>query len=372
MKYERNYNSLSLADLFKLVEDPRSPQGKVYPLPFLLNSTQCAILSGAKGFRQVGEWIEAQSFEKLKLMGNVFHRKPVESTLRKCFKKLNIASFKELIYLWSEESTSKKNDCEAIAIDGKTLRGSRNRDNRQPHILSGVIHGSGIVLSDLLVPNKKSEVQYIQPLLDDIEIKGKIITADALHTIKEFGQYLTGREADYVFIAKRNKKNLIDRLKILDIKSNFNSYYETEEKAHGRIENRKVYLLSELPWWINFKSAEQAFIIERSRVNVKSEKIEAESHFGLTSLKAKNADAQKILKTVREHWTVENKAFHVRDRTMNEDQSTVRSGVLPEVMVALRNLALNLFRMNKVENVAREIRKCALYPGKELKLIGIV
>ena len=57
---------------------------------------------------------------------------------------------------------------------------------------------------------------------------------------------------------------------------------------------------------------------------------------------------------------------------MNEDQSTVRSGVLPEVMVALRNLALNLFRMNKVENVAREIRKCALYPGKELKLIGIV
>ena len=111
MKYERNYNSLSLADLFKLVEDPRSPQGKVYPLPFLLNSTQCAILSGAKGFRQVGEWIEAQSFEKLKLMGNVFHRKPVESTLRKCFKKLNIASFKELIYLWSEESTSKKNDC---------------------------------------------------------------------------------------------------------------------------------------------------------------------------------------------------------------------------------------------------------------------
>lgn len=134
----------------------------------------------------------------------------------------------------------------------------------------------------------------------------------------------------------------------------------------------KFYLLSELPWWISFKSAVQGLIIERERINAKSGKVEKESHFGLTSLSLEEANAENILEIVRGHWTIENKAFHVRDRTMSEDQSTVRAKVLPEIMVVFRNLALNLFRLKKIKNIAQAIRKCSLYPGEELKLMGLV
>ena len=244
MIYKADNNTLSLSELFELAEDPRSLQGQLYPFSFLLNCAQAAILAGAKGFRQIGEWVKAQSYEKLKQMGNIFHRKPDESTLRKCFKKVNITTFKELCYLWSSEKIVEKGqNYDAIAVDGKTLRASRNSDNRQPHILSAVTHNSGLVLGDCLVPSKKSEVQHIQHLLDTIDIGGKIVTADALHTIKDFGQYLTQRKANYVFIAKGNKKKLIERLKMLEIKNSFDSFQETNEKAHGRIESRKVLSL---------------------------------------------------------------------------------------------------------------------------------
>ena len=367
-----NNSHLSLSDLFKSIEDPRKSQGQLYPFSFLLNCAQAAILAGAKGFRQIGEWIDAQSYEKLKEMGNLYRRKPDESTLRKCFKKIKINTFKELCYKWSaDKALQDGHNTDAIAVDGKTLRGARNTDYKQPHLLSAVSHGSGFVLGDHLVPSKKSEVQHIQPFLDNLDIKGKIITADALHTIRDFGVYLTKRGADYVFIAKGNKYKLIERLKMLEIRNNYTSVYETKDKIHGRLETRRVYLLSELPWWVWFKSAEQAFIIERKRKYIKTGKIEEESHFGLTSILKEKADAKKILEIVRGHWTVENKAFHVRDRTMSEDQSTVRANILPELMVVFRNLALNVFRFNKEKNIAKAMRRCALFPGEELDLLGI-
>src|SRR6056300_517584 len=119
MIVKEHLGQFSLSQVFKYVEDPRSPQGRLYPLQFLLNCAQSAILAGATGFRQIGEWIDAQPYGKLKRMGNIYPRKPDESTLRKCFKKLNINSFKELCYLWSRQKSSELEDNhKAIAVDG--------------------------------------------------------------------------------------------------------------------------------------------------------------------------------------------------------------------------------------------------------------
>ena len=229
-------------------------------------------------------------------MGNKFYRKPDESTLRKCFKHLNIKSFKDICYNWSIQNISTHNlQSKSLAVDGKCLRASRNRDNRQVHILSVVSHKSAIVIGDQLVPNKKSEIQYIQPLLDTINIKGKVITADALHTIKDFGKYLVSRKANYVFIVKGNKKKLINRLNMIDIQKHHRSFYMTKERSHGRFETRKLWLMSKLPFWLCFESAEQAFIIERERINIKSAKKESERLFGLTSLTANDSNAKSVL-----------------------------------------------------------------------------
>ena len=93
--------------------------------------------------------------------------------------------------------------------------------------------------------------------------------------------------------------------------------------------------------------------------------------FGLTSLTEDNSSDKSMLEQVRGHWTIENRVFHVRDKTLHEDQSRVRTSILPEVMVIFRNLALNLFRFKKVENIAKAIRECHLKPGKELNWMGI-
>jgi len=367
-----DHNSLTLSEVFRLVEDPRSKQGQVYSLQFLLNCAQAAILTGAKGFTQIGEWIDAQEFEKLRKMGNKFQRRPDESTLRKAFKKLEITSFKELCYLWSyQQANHRACASDSIAVDGKTLRASRDGIDRQYHFLSAAFHGSGITIGDMQTPFKKSEINFIRPLLDTIDIRGKVVTADALHTLTDFGKYLAGRSADYVFIAKGNKKKLIQRLEMLDIKNNYSTVHKTKEKSHGRYESRKLFLLATVPWWIHFSTAKQCFIIERECINIKTGEKASESHFGLTSLDKVKADAKKTLQIIRDHWTIENKVFHVRDRTLHEDQSRVSSGVLPGIMIVMRNLALNLFRFTKCKNIAKAIRGCNLKPGKELSYLGI-
>lgn len=373
MSFCVDYGSMELKEVFTLVEDPRKSRGKIYTLEFLLNCTQSAILSGAKGFRQVGEWIENQSFDHLKILGNKFCRRPDESTLRKCFKKLNIHTFKDLCYKWSAKKCENKGvECDAIAIDGKTLKASRNYDNRQPHILSAVSHEHGITLGEQLVPNKTSEVQSVEPLLSGMNIAGKTITADALHTISSFGEYIVSRGGNYVFIAKGNKKKLIDRFRLLDIPKNHWSMHETREKSHGRLEVRRVYLVSELPWWFWFKSAQQGFVIERERTVISTGKTSFEQHFGLTNLTDLQANAEEILGFIRGHWVIENKSFHVRDRAFSEDQSRVSSGILPEFMTVMRNLAINVLRFEKTKNISQGLRKCHYNPRYCLKLLGAI
>lgn len=127
--------------------------------------------------------------------------------------------------------------------------------NRQFHILSAAYHSSGIAVADQHTLNKKSEIHFTRPLLDKVDITNKIITADALHTLKDFAEYIINRNADYLFIVKGNKKKLLERLKMLDVKYHAHSYQESSEKSHGRFENRTLWIMSRLPWWLWFKTA---------------------------------------------------------------------------------------------------------------------
>ena len=349
-----------LRHLFLEAKDNRDPRGMLYPANFILNCVILAVMSGAQGFKQISDWIEAQSFETLKKLGNTYHRKPHESTIRKLIPKLDFPELKKLCYDWSQKKLQEKSmETQGIALDGKILRGSRNEDNRQPHILSCITHGTGVLLGDFQIPNKSSEVQYTSHLLKDVDIKEKIITADALHTIKTFGQALVEQGAHYVFIAKGNKQKLISRLAALQIEKNHTSYGMTEEKGHGRLEKREVFLMGDLPFWLCFKSCDQAFIIKRYRKDIKSGKETVTTFFGLTSMSPEKADAELILKAVREHWSIENKGFYVRDVAFGEDRSTIRTKTLPQFFVLMRNLCINCFRFLGKINITQSIRKCS-------------
>lgn len=99
--------------------------------------------------------------------------------------------------------------------------------------------------------------------------------------------------------------------------------------------------------------------------------VRREVAYGITSLTKKKAHRRRLLELNRGHWSIENKVHWVRDVTFDEDRSRVRTGKAPQVMAALRNLALNLFRAAKASNIAAAIRHCAQHPADTLRLLGL-
>ncbi len=151
---------------------------------------------------------------------------------------------------------------------------------------------------------------------------------------------------------------------MLNIKENSYSKANMQDRGHGREGKRTLYLMKELPFWLHFPTAEQAFIIERGSIVKKSGKVRREQIYGLTSLK--DADARVLLQLNRDHWTIENKMFYVRDVTFNEDRSSIRAASLPHLMITLRNVTMGLFRKKGRLQVAKTVRSC-LY-GKDTDL----
>ena len=147
----------------------------------------------------------------------------------------------------------------------------------------------------------------------------------------------------------------------------------TSEVGHGRIERRQLCVRS-VPAdlvWLNWPGRHQVFALRRETRCKKSGRYRQETVYGITSLSEQEANAASLLEMVRAHWQIENGVHWVRDVTWDEDRSRVRSGHLPQVLAALRNTAIGLFRSSGATNIASACRACAAQPWKALNLIGI-
>jgi len=199
------------------------------------------------------------------------------------------------------------------------------------------------------------------PLLDSIDIENKDITADALHTQWKFARYIVEeRNAHYHFVVKNNQPTLLN-----DISYYFQSSDKEPEVIditpgdHGRIETRKVWTTSELNGYLNFPHVGQAFAIEREFVNKKTGKVSKDIAYGITSRKKEEADAERILKVNRGHWTIENCCHYILDWNYDEDRSRIRTGYGPENITRLRKFAISVIKSKKLfrESVAQKMRK---------------
>lgn len=158
----------------------------------------------------------------------------------------------------------------------------------------------------------------------------------------------------------------------------FSPLYTTHDKGHGRIERRTIQLAPP-PWWLDpvadgfnpFPYAEQVFRIHRQRFNLHGDPLSEEVVYGITSLRAEQADEAQILDFVRGHWTIENSIHYVRDWTWDEDRSQVRKGSGPRTMATLRNLAISLIKLHGFKNVAQATRRLQANPPAILDLLGI-
>lgn len=203
-----------------------------------------------------------------------------------------------------------------------------------------------------------NEIKFAPILLDDIVIKNKDITSDALHTQVKFADYLVEeRKAHYYFCVKGNQATLL-----ADIEYHFKQQlkqpdYEDEVSiAHGRIEIRRIWTTTELNQYLKFPHIEQIYKIEREITDKKSGKTSIEIAYGITSRTPKEACPKTILHKVRGHWSIEI-CHYIIDWIYDEDRSTIRMGFGPENMTRLRRFAIGLVKSKSVKSVSKKMRE---------------
>lgn len=203
-----------------------------------------------------------------------------------------------------------------------------------------------------------NEIKFAPILLDDIVIKNKDITSDALHTQVKFADYLVEeRKAHYYFCVKGNQATLL-----ADIEYHFEQQlkqpdYEDEVSiAHGRIEIRRIWTTTALNQYLKFPHTEQVYNTREKLLIKKVAKKFIEIAYGITSRTPKEACPKTILHKVRGHWSIEI-CHYIIDWIYDEDRSTIRMGFGPENMTRLRRFAIGLVKSKSVKSVSKKMRE---------------
>jgi predicted transposase YbfD/YdcC len=196
------------------------------------------------------------------------------------------------------------------------------------------------------------------PLLDSIDIQGKVITADALLTQRKLAEYLVGeRKAHYHFTVKANQPTLLADITYFFRDRKEPDHLDNAPPDHGRIETRKIWTTTELNDYLDFPHVAQAFVIERHCLEKKSGKSSCETSYGITSQSAKDADPHSVLSTNRGHWSIENSCHYILDWNYDEDRSRISKGFGPENITRLRRFAIGVIKSKGVPNVAQKMRQ---------------
>jgi hypothetical protein len=213
-----------LSKIREFITDPRSNHGKRYPLETVLSIAVCAVLCGCRGYRAIGAWSASLSGEELIRFGSKRKSPPSESAIRRVIQRVDTDEFDRQIGQWLLEQKLLAG-CDhlngrALAIDGKTLRGSHDGAKKKAiHLLGAVIHKEGVVVAQEEVGEKTNEIKHVKPLLNHLDIEGYVVTADAMHTQKELANYLVEeKKTHYLFTAKANQPALLEDIKFVDLK----------------------------------------------------------------------------------------------------------------------------------------------------------
>jgi predicted transposase YbfD/YdcC len=353
------------------VPDPRARRGVRHTFMSILLVAAAAVLAGARSFTAIGEWAADAPQHVLKTLGarrdrhHGRYRAPDEATLRRALQAVDGDLLDTAIGAWL---TSGVSTVTAIAVDGKTLRGTCDETGQGVHLLAAMTHDSGTVVSQREVDAKTNEITCFQPLLDTVNLAGAVVTADALHTQRSHASYLVERGADYVFIVKDNQPNLFTQLDSLNW--DLLPLHTNKNTGHGRIERRTIQV-QPAPANIDFPHATQVFLIERYVTDTTSGKNSAIAVLGITSCDTTRADARQIAAHTRKHWHIENKLHYVRDVTYHEDASHIRTHNGPRIMASLRNLAISTLRLAGKTNIAAALRHNARNFTRPLQLLHI-
>jgi predicted transposase YbfD/YdcC len=357
----------ALLAALRQVPDPRKPRGLRHGLASILAVAAAAVIAGARSFVAIAEWADAAPSALLARLG-VTGEVPCESTIRRTINQIDGNGLDVIVSAWAQLRTSPCEQMQVIAVDGKSVRGSATADHRCRHLLGVLDHDTGIVLAQLDVSAKTNEIPMFSKVLANINLLEVLVTADALHCQKSHAKYLVEeRGAHYLLTVKGNQETLrkhIAGMPWTDVPIGHNKH----DRAHGRIEHRTLKAIS-IPTGTLFPHAAQVLQITRRITKIKSGKTRTETVYAITDLTAQQAQPHHLATWLRGHWCIENRLHWVRDVTLGEDLSQIRTGQGPQVMATLRNLTINLLRLAGATNIAKAIRHHTRNPEHPVTLL---
>lgn len=344
--------SLSLFETLSQVPDPRLDRTKLHQLADILVIAVCATICAAETWEEIAEFGQAKEswFRKFLALPNGI---PSHDTFRRVFLRLNPRKFQEAFLAWMR-SVAEVSDGEVVAIDGKAVRGARTSDGKEGlRMVSAWASGQRLVLGQLKTCEKSNEITALPALLELLELKGCVVTVDAMGCQTAVAAQIIQQGADYVLSLKGNQGLLHEEVaeyfawaERTDFKGLEYDYCATLEKDHGRIEGRRCWVTEDTDWftekaaWAGLRS----FIMVEAEREVLGQAATVERRYFISSLPA---DAKRSLRAVRGHWQVENALHWVLDVAFREDGCRTRTGHAPENLATLRHMAVNLLKQER-------------------------
>jgi predicted transposase YbfD/YdcC len=328
----------------------------------------------------IAEWAKHRSGMLVDLLKLKRETMPHDSTYRRIL--ADIVNVEELEQVSSRYLGGKKyfGKQVLVAIDGKVLRGTLDDHQNGTYLLAAYLPDQGIVLMEVAIEGKGSEIPGALKVLKSIDLREKVVMGDALHTQRQASIQVVGSGGEYIWFAKGNQPEMEENIRLWfepDVQpipgmgippKDFETAQETN-KGHGRLETRTITVSSQLKDFLDWPYLEQVFKLDRRFVSFKTGAIQQQTEYGFTSLSREEITPLRLLKKTRSYWGIENGLHYRRDVTLREDYTRMTKGTAGQAMACLNNLLLGiLLSKNKYRTIPTARRYFSAHPAEALDL----
>jgi predicted transposase YbfD/YdcC len=349
-------HGLGWLEFFEEIPEPRQKAKVLYPLPELLLCCLVGVLCGAEGWVEVEEYCEAK-LVFLRRFLRFEHGIASHDTFSDVFNALDPARFKAAFIAWT--AALQEDIREIVAIDGKTLRRSFDRGAGQGpiHMISAWAAGQRLVLGQLAVGAKENEITAIPELLALLNLKGAIVTIDAIGCQKKIAAAIREKGADYLLALKDNQPTLCRDVADFLIEQRAVGFkdcaaaswatHQTTDADHGRIETRRHWITSDIGW-LRQRHPEWPDLLSIGMIEAVREPpgkpASCQTRYYIASIAP---DAIEFAHAARQHWGIENGLHWVLDVVYREDECRIRKRHGPANFATIRHMTLNLLQRTK-------------------------
>jgi predicted transposase YbfD/YdcC len=376
------------ADLLQVlggVSDGRSDQGRDHPVSVVLALAAAAVVAGMRGYTAITGWVSDVPAEVLADLylraGALPAGPPSKTTIWRVLTDADAEAFDAAVGRWltglagftttpAADGSGDSPVLMQVRLDGKTIRGAKDAEGNQPHLLAALVGpdaATSVIAAQAEVGPKTNEVPMAPAVLGQIDLNNKVVTADALHTVKATAEHIHERGGQFVLPVKENRRALFDALDTLAW-NDVPITHRSVENGHGRITTRTIQVLPAPPD-LPFPHVNQVFLIERYVSDLHGGPISAVAALGVASPEPNQANPAELARYVREQWSIESLHW-IRDTLYQEDKSQIRTRSGPRIMAALRNLAIGALRLAGRTDITEATRWAARRMDRPFTILG--